>query len=192
MSGWYDVSVIAACIEQQIDAGLSDLEAVATDTRAMMHVSQAKHAMRELAMYARGEVKQPPPVLAPAVGNPVKQKIRLLRRPLIVEFPAIHKRMCAVACVPENLFADKSRPVQLVTARRAMAYLYYYGIRWQVDLSMPHLAGLLGMGGHASLVTQMRCAPSYASELSRALYDECDRAQIETNPRPVWARKEQV
>lgn len=188
MSNWYDVSIIAAGMEQQIDAALSDLEAVATDSRAMMHVSQAKHAMRELAMYAKGEVKKPPPTVAPAVANPAKQQIRLVRRPLIVEFPVIHKRMCEVAKVPQNLFEDGLRVVQLVTARRAMAHLYYHGIRWQVDMSLLHLAGLLGMKGHSSLITQMRCAPSYASELVKVLYDECDRAQIETHPRPDWAK----
>jgi len=189
MSMWYDVSIIAAGMEQQIDAALSDLESVATDSRAMMHVSQAKHAMRELALYARGEVKQPPPMVKPAAANPTKMVVKLVRRPLLAEFPVVHTRMCIMLGMPENLFRDKSRAEHVVNARRALAFMYYYGIRWQLPLSLPHMAGLLGVNGHSTFVTQTRCAPAYASELVSRLYDECDRAQIETHPRPDWAKE---
>jgi hypothetical protein len=189
MSMWYDVSIIAAGLEQQIDAALSDLEAVATDARAMMHVSQAKHAMRELALYARGEVKQPPPVVRPSAANPTKMVVKLVRRPLIVEFPTIHKQLCEVLGVDENLFVEPTRVVEIVNARRAMAYVYYYGIRWQVPVSFPQLAGLLGMSGHSSLIGQSRCTPRYAGVATARLYDVLERAQIETHPRPDWAKE---
>ncbi len=188
MSDWYEVAVVAESFQQQLEAALAEYGPVPQDERAKALIGQAAFALGTLSDYAATK-GQPEPKPAGATPRPLGS----VQRVRVNEIPTVIEMLFGVADITQRAFVSKTRALGVVAARRAIAWMLYEGIEYEVKPSLPDLAVLLGMSptGHATLVGQKKRAELHA-ELAARMYDECDRLGIKTNPRPDWARKEQV
>jgi hypothetical protein len=178
MSNWYEVSIVAEAIQQQLEAALSEYGPVPGDQQAQAYVSQAKFALGKLSDYASTKYVQKTPTA------PISGKVKTNQVPELIA------AMCAVADVPVTVFNDHSRARNLVAARSALAWMLHEGVAFEIPPSFPEMCVWFGMLStrHTTLVSAKRRA-ELAAHLVTAMYDECDRLGIRTNPRPDWAKE---
>ena len=181
MSNWYEVSVVAESFQQQLIASLSEYGPIPADQQAQAFVSQAKFALGKLADYAATRYTERTPT------EPICGKVKSNQVPDLIAV------MCAVADVPVTVFNDHSRARNLVAARSALSWMMHEGVAFEIPPSFPQMCVWFGMlpTRHTTFVSAKRRA-ELAAHLVTAMYDECDRLGIRTNPRPDWARKEHV